>query len=123
MIKYYVDGSGNYLGGFEGTSPPGGSTEVPSAPQHASQIWNFGSSSWSSYTAPNPYGFETFVLSSTSIPFECQPYTYLISSRGLDSVARKSWWSKVKASPPSWLTQQHIDILESTSVDYGMDLT
>lgn len=34
--KYYVDSNGNYLGGFDGEAPAGG-TEVPNAPEHAGQ--------------------------------------------------------------------------------------
>lgn len=39
ITKYYVDASGNYLGGFQGAEPPVGSVEVPTAPSHASNKW------------------------------------------------------------------------------------
>lgn len=39
MTTYYVDVSGNYLGGFDGADPPAGAIEVPSAPSNALQKW------------------------------------------------------------------------------------
>ena len=38
-MKYYVDGSGNYLGGRD-QNPPAESIEVESPPENASQKWN-----------------------------------------------------------------------------------
>lgn len=43
MTKFYVDGSGAYIGGFDGAQPPAGSIEVPTAPAQASDIWADGS--------------------------------------------------------------------------------
>ena len=40
MTKYYADASGNYLGGFDGATPPAGAIEVSLAPTDASQKWN-----------------------------------------------------------------------------------
>ena len=40
MAKYFVDGNGIYIGGFEGAEPPGGATEVPEAPEDARQVWD-----------------------------------------------------------------------------------
>ena len=40
ITKYYVDASGNYLGGLQGIEPPVLWVEVPSAPAHARYIWN-----------------------------------------------------------------------------------
>lgn len=37
-MKYYVDGVGRYLGGWD-ESPPAGSYEVPVAPDDARQLW------------------------------------------------------------------------------------
>lgn len=37
--QYFVDGQGNYLGGFDGATPPDGAIEVPEAPTDARQIW------------------------------------------------------------------------------------
>lgn len=37
--KFYVDSLGNYLGGFDGSPPPVGSVEVPSAPDDGRQKW------------------------------------------------------------------------------------
>lgn len=46
MTKYYVDASGNYLGGFDGNpTPPSGSIEVSAPPPDARQKWN--GTSWS----------------------------------------------------------------------------
>ena len=45
MTKFYVDVSGNYLGGFDGAKPPIGSIEVPFPPQDGRMIWNNGA--WS----------------------------------------------------------------------------
>lgn len=46
--KYYVDESGQFLGAFgDGARPEAGGIEVPSAPEHASQIWQGNSWAWS----------------------------------------------------------------------------
>lgn len=39
-MKYYVDGNGVYLGGWD-ASPPDGAIEVPTAPESAAQVWDF----------------------------------------------------------------------------------
>jgi hypothetical protein len=39
MTLYFVDASGNYLGGFDGATPPSGSVQVPSAPADGRQKW------------------------------------------------------------------------------------
>lgn len=41
-MKYYVDTSGAYLGGFDGCSPPDGAVEVPTAPVDARDVWRNG---------------------------------------------------------------------------------
>ncbi len=46
MTRYFVDATGNYLGGFDGAEPPSGATEVPDAPADARQKWNNG---WQPY--------------------------------------------------------------------------
>jgi len=38
-MKYYVNDSGDYLGGFD-NNPPANSIEVDSAPDHAGQKWD-----------------------------------------------------------------------------------
>lgn len=50
MTKFYVDGDGNYIGGFDGADPPSGSIEVPAAPEDARQTWN--GASWSAKPPP-----------------------------------------------------------------------
>ncbi|WP_156941371.1 hypothetical protein [Mesorhizobium sp. LNJC405B00] len=40
MTQYFVDGTGAYLGGFDGAEPPEGALEVPSAPDDARQVWD-----------------------------------------------------------------------------------
>lgn len=52
MTKYYVDGSGNYMGAYDGVGvvAPVGGIEVPTPPDDARQKWNSGTSSWSPYT-------------------------------------------------------------------------
>lgn len=64
--KYYVDNTGNYIGGFCGLSPsydekgvqiytgwediiqliPQGAIEVPKAPNDANQKWDFVNNTW-----------------------------------------------------------------------------
>lgn len=39
-MKFYVDASGNYLGGWD-ANPPAGGIEVASAPEQADQKWLF----------------------------------------------------------------------------------
>lgn len=34
MTKFFVDASGNYLGGFDGAEPPAGAVEVSAPPPH-----------------------------------------------------------------------------------------
>lgn len=52
MIQYFVDGQGNYIGGFEGVHPPYGAIEVPSAPVNARDVWSNGA--WVAYI-PAPF--------------------------------------------------------------------
>ena len=40
MTKYFVDGNGAYLGGFDGAEPPAGAVEVSEAPDDARQVWD-----------------------------------------------------------------------------------
>ena len=40
MTKFFVDGAGKYLGGFDGTAPPKGAIEIPSPPADARQVWD-----------------------------------------------------------------------------------
>lgn len=37
MTKFYIDASGNYIGGFCGAEPPAGAIEVDSPPEHGWQ--------------------------------------------------------------------------------------
>ena len=39
MTKYYVDLSGNYLGGFDGSQPPPSAIEIPNPPEHGWDKW------------------------------------------------------------------------------------
>lgn len=39
MTQYFVDGGGNYLGGFDGAEPPDGAIEVPHAPANGDDKW------------------------------------------------------------------------------------
>jgi hypothetical protein len=50
MSKFYIDGSNNYIGAFDGAQPPNGSIEVPSAPPHARCKWNPANSTWNAVT-------------------------------------------------------------------------
>lgn len=34
MTKYFVNDTGEYVGGFDGTEPPANSIEVPEPPEH-----------------------------------------------------------------------------------------
>lgn len=49
VTKHYVDQQGNYLGGFQGSIPPGG-IEVEIAPAHAKDTWN--GAAWVPYIPP-----------------------------------------------------------------------
>lgn len=40
--RYFVDAAGVYLGGFDGSSPPDGAVEVPTAPEDARDVWRDG---------------------------------------------------------------------------------
>lgn len=40
MTKYYVDINGDYIGAFDGATPPDGSIEVPEPPKDARQVWS-----------------------------------------------------------------------------------
>jgi hypothetical protein len=39
MTQYYVDTNGNYLGGFDGATPPVGAIEVSAPPTDGRQKW------------------------------------------------------------------------------------
>lgn len=39
MTKFYVDGQGAYIGGFDGALPPDGAIEVSKAPNTARDKW------------------------------------------------------------------------------------
>lgn len=45
-MKYYVDQTGGYLGGWD-ANPPAGAVEAPFAPSDARQVWSFETESWS----------------------------------------------------------------------------
>lgn len=45
-VKHFVDHSGSYIGGFEGTEPPDGSVEVHVPPADGRQIWSFSKGAW-----------------------------------------------------------------------------
>lgn len=47
MTKFYVNGNGDYLGGFAGVDiKPSDAIEVPEAPEDARQKWDFNNNSW-----------------------------------------------------------------------------
>tara|TARA_R110000787_G_scaffold193035_5_gene304589 strand:+ start:5136 stop:5423 length:288 start_codon:yes stop_codon:yes gene_type:complete len=48
MIKYFVDQTGMYLGGFDGSEPPLSSIEVTNPPTHGRDTWN--GTAWVAYT-------------------------------------------------------------------------
>lgn len=56
MTKFFVDGSGKYLGGFDGVGAlalvPRGATEVPEPPEDARQIWD--GQAWGAKPEPIP---------------------------------------------------------------------
>lgn len=52
MTKYFVNNSGAYIGGFDGTEPPAGSIEVPAPPASGTDVWDFETGQFISGTAP-----------------------------------------------------------------------
>lgn len=60
-IKFYVDESGNYLGGFDGAIPENG-VEVATAPNDSRQIWN--GTSWDALNIPE-YKIYALMLSNS----------------------------------------------------------
>ena len=40
MSKFFIDQNGKYIGGFDGATPPVNAIEIPSAPEHAENIWD-----------------------------------------------------------------------------------
>ncbi len=48
MTKYYRDSENNYVGAYDGATPPGGSIEVALPPNHGTDVWD--GSSWSART-------------------------------------------------------------------------
>lgn len=50
--RFFVDTNGVYQGGWDGSEPPSGLIEVPTAPEHASQIWDFVTETWSPPPVP-----------------------------------------------------------------------
>lgn len=58
VTRYFVDGAGKYVGGFDGAAPPAGSVEVPFAPADARQVWD--GAAWSAAPVdPAPLTVET----------------------------------------------------------------
>lgn len=55
--KFYVDQSGNYLGGFAGAQPPQGAVQVPGAPTTSSDVYDFTNHVWVPANIPNIDGF------------------------------------------------------------------
>ncbi|HUC63443.1 MAG TPA: hypothetical protein VMF53_15965 [Alphaproteobacteria bacterium] len=46
-VTYYVDASGNFLGGFGGgAAPPAGATQVSAPPPDVNHVWNATASAW-----------------------------------------------------------------------------
>lgn len=39
MTKFFIDGDGNYLGGFDGADPPAGAKEIEAPPDNAADKW------------------------------------------------------------------------------------
>lgn len=60
--QYFVDGEGNYIGGFDGVEPPDGSIEVPSAPEDARQVWSNGAWGPIPVTVPDRVSSRQFKL-------------------------------------------------------------
>ena len=55
MTKCYVDANGVFLFSFDGdVDGPEGSTEVPTAPADARQVWDFVAEEWGPAPAPEP---------------------------------------------------------------------
>lgn len=46
MTKFFRDEVGNYLGGFDGATPPDGAIEVPGPPDNARQVWDINAGVW-----------------------------------------------------------------------------
>jgi hypothetical protein len=40
MSKFFIDQNSKYIGGFDGATPPANAIEIPSAPEHAENIWD-----------------------------------------------------------------------------------
>lgn len=59
MTKYFVDTQGNYIGGFEGSSPPAGAIEIPSPPDDGRQKWV--NNAWQAYV-PDYSGIDSAAL-------------------------------------------------------------
>jgi hypothetical protein len=47
MTTFYRDAAGNYLGGFDGASPPIGAIEVPFPPSDGRMKWDLVNGGWS----------------------------------------------------------------------------
>lgn len=50
QTKYFVDASGNYLGGYDGAEPPLGAIEIPTPPNHGLDRWD--GERWIAYQPP-----------------------------------------------------------------------
>lgn len=58
MTRYFVEADGTYIGGFDVEADdlpgllPAGAVEIPEAPEHAAQLWNFATSTFNPPPAP-----------------------------------------------------------------------
>lgn len=60
MTKYFIDVNGNYIGGFDGATPPEGSIEVAIPPDHGLDRWD--GKQWITYKIPDLESFVTQVV-------------------------------------------------------------
>ena len=108
-FHYAHESTGAYLGSRdEDLPPPPNSIVVPTAPDHASQIWN--GSTWGGFDPPQPQNLTLLlavnyaIYNDPDVPWQLLAFMDAIRYGGNDSTLRKAVWARLKADNPDWLT-------------------
>jgi hypothetical protein len=116
MTKYFVDIEGNYIGGFDGATPPEGSIEVANPPEFGGDFWD--GTQWQARNRPiNTQQFFDDVVEDIlagNIAVEFVPFAFAIQTleQTKEEEKRQLFWKKITDSNPDWLTSEMKESIE-----------